>query len=69
VIRSPEEVLGDRHLQARGHFVELEHPELGLTATYPGAPFLAHASPWVMDRRPPLLGEHTSEVLAEWSER
>ena len=64
VIRSPEEVLGDRHLQARGHFVELEHPELGQTVTYAGAPFLAHASPWVMDRRPPLLGEHTSEVLA-----
>jgi crotonobetainyl-CoA:carnitine CoA-transferase CaiB-like acyl-CoA transferase len=69
VIRSPDEVLDDRHLRARGHFVELEHPELGRSVTYPGAPFLAHASPWVMHRRPPLLGEHTDEVRGRWSPR
>jgi len=69
VIRSPDEVLDDRHLRARGHFVELEHPELDRTVTYPGAPFLAHGSPWVMQRRPPLLGEHTEEVLVDWSAR
>jgi crotonobetainyl-CoA:carnitine CoA-transferase CaiB-like acyl-CoA transferase len=67
VIRSPDEVLDDRHLRARGHFVELEHPELGRSVTYAGAPYLAHGSPWVMDRRPPLLGEHSAEVGAEWS--
>jgi crotonobetainyl-CoA:carnitine CoA-transferase CaiB-like acyl-CoA transferase len=68
VIRSPEEVLDDAHLRARGHFVELEHPELGRHVTYPGAPFLAHGSPWVMARRPPLLGEHSEEVRREWTE-
>jgi crotonobetainyl-CoA:carnitine CoA-transferase CaiB-like acyl-CoA transferase len=66
VIRSPEEVVEDRHLQARGHFVSLEHPELGRSVTYAGAPFLAHDSPWVMRRRPPLLGEHDDEVRADW---
>ena len=66
VIRAPEEVADDVHLRARGHFVELEHPELGRSVTYPGAPFLAHGSPWHMERRPPLLGEHTAEVAAEW---
>ena len=66
VIRAPEEVLDDAHLRARGHFVALEHPELDRTVTYPGAPFLAAASPWVMTRRPPLVGEHTAEVTAEW---
>jgi crotonobetainyl-CoA:carnitine CoA-transferase CaiB-like acyl-CoA transferase len=65
VIRAPEEVLDDRHLHARGHFVDLPHPELDRTVTYPGAPFLAHGSPWVMERRPPLLGEHTAEVASE----
>ncbi len=80
VIRSPDEVVDDPHLQSRGHFVTLEHPELAEHAepahdgvsssvTYPGAPFIAHGSPWVMNRRPPLLGEHTDEVLAEWSAR
>jgi len=66
VIRSPEEVTDDVHLQARGHFVTLEHPELGRDVTYPGAPFVAHASPWRMTRRPPLLGEHNAEVAREW---
>jgi crotonobetainyl-CoA:carnitine CoA-transferase CaiB-like acyl-CoA transferase len=69
VIRSPDEVLDDLHLAARGHFVALPHPELDRTVTYPGAPFLASGSPWVMNRRPPLLGEHTAEVAAEWSTR
>ena len=55
VIRSPDEVLDDEHLVARGHFVALPHPELDRTVTYPGAPFVASGSPWVMDRRPPLL--------------
>jgi crotonobetainyl-CoA:carnitine CoA-transferase CaiB-like acyl-CoA transferase len=67
VVRAPEEVLDDPHLRARGHFVELDHPELGRRVAYPGAPFLAPASPWVMERRPPLLGEHTHEVVAEWA--
>ena len=66
VIRSPEEVAEDAHLRARGHFVELDHPEVGRRVAYPGAPFLAHGSPWRMDRRPPLLGEHTGEVAADW---
>jgi crotonobetainyl-CoA:carnitine CoA-transferase CaiB-like acyl-CoA transferase len=66
VIRAPEEAADDAHLQARGHFVELEHPELGRRITYPGAPFLAPRSPWRMTRRPPLLGEHTAEVASDW---
>jgi crotonobetainyl-CoA:carnitine CoA-transferase CaiB-like acyl-CoA transferase len=68
VIRAPEEVLDDRHLIARGHFVELVHPEIDRAVTYPGAPFVAHGSPWVMDRRPPLLGEHTAEIASEWAQ-
>ena len=66
VIRSPDEVLEDRHLRARGHFVDVEHPEHGRRAPYPGAPFIAPASPWVVRRRPPLLGEHDGEVAADW---
>jgi crotonobetainyl-CoA:carnitine CoA-transferase CaiB-like acyl-CoA transferase len=64
--------LDDPHLESRGHFVTLEHTELagrpGLSTdvVYPGAPFIAHGSPWVMNRRPPLLGEHTDAVRAEW---
>jgi len=59
VIRAPDEVLDDRHLRARGHFVEID----GVTHT--GAPFVANGSPLRFDRPPPKLGEHTAEVMDE----
>jgi crotonobetainyl-CoA:carnitine CoA-transferase CaiB-like acyl-CoA transferase len=59
VIRAPDEVLDDRHLRARGHFVEID----GVTHT--GAPFVANGSPFRFDRPPPGLGEHTAEVMEE----
>ena len=48
---------------ARGYFVEVEHPELGRKFRYPGAPYLFSGTPWRVYRRPPLLGEQTSEIL------
>jgi crotonobetainyl-CoA:carnitine CoA-transferase CaiB-like acyl-CoA transferase len=63
VIRAPDEVLDDRHLQARGHFVEING------VTHSGAPFIANGSPFRFDRPPPRLGEHTDEVLTEMEQR
>jgi crotonobetainyl-CoA:carnitine CoA-transferase CaiB-like acyl-CoA transferase len=57
VIRTPDETLDDRHLQARGHFVEIDG------VTHVGAPIVANGSPFRFDRPPPRLGEHTREVL------
>ena len=62
-VRSPEALFDDEQLAARGYFVAVEHPELGRTFRYPGAPYLFSGSPWRVTRRPPLLGEHTHEVL------
>jgi crotonobetainyl-CoA:carnitine CoA-transferase CaiB-like acyl-CoA transferase len=59
-----DEVFVNPQLRHRGFFIEVEHPELSETVTYPGAPFVMHASPYAIHRRPPLLGEHTHEVLA-----
>ncbi len=56
VIRSPDEAVDDRHLQARGHFVEIDG------VVHAGAPFVAGASPFAFRRPPPRLGEHTEEV-------
>jgi crotonobetainyl-CoA:carnitine CoA-transferase CaiB-like acyl-CoA transferase len=39
------------------------HPELGVTLTYPGAPWKLSRTPWRLRRRAPLLGEHTAEIL------
>jgi crotonobetainyl-CoA:carnitine CoA-transferase CaiB-like acyl-CoA transferase len=65
VIYSPEEALEDPHFRARGFPVEVPHPELGRSHTYPGAPYRFEKSPWRISRRAPLLGEHEEEVLAE----
>jgi len=59
-------IAGSPQLQARGFFVEVEHPELDATFTYPGAPYVMPESPWQLSRRAPLIGEHNNEVYAEW---
>ena len=56
VIRSPDEALDDRHLRARGHWVEIDG------VTHAGAPFVAGASPFRFERPPPGLGQHTAEI-------
>ena len=65
VIYSPEEVMQDRHFIERGFPVEVEHPKLGRTITYPGAPYKFGGSPWRISRPAPALGEHNQELLAE----
>jgi crotonobetainyl-CoA:carnitine CoA-transferase CaiB-like acyl-CoA transferase len=62
-LRNPEDLFGDEQLLARGYFHEVEHPELGRTFRYPGAPYLFTGSPWRVTRRPPLVGEHTGDIL------
>lgn len=64
-VRPPEALFDDDQLAARGFFVEVEHPELGRTVRYPGAPYLFSATPWQVRRRPPLVGEHTGEILRD----
>ena len=49
----------------RGYFVDVEHPELGRRFRYPGAPYLFNGTPWRVTRRPPLVGEHSGEILRD----
>lgn len=62
-VLAPETLPDNPQLQARGFFVPVEHDELEATLTYPGAPYVFSRTPWQIRRRPPLLGEHTEEVL------
>jgi crotonobetainyl-CoA:carnitine CoA-transferase CaiB-like acyl-CoA transferase len=64
-VRSPEDWLNDPQAAARGFIQQVEHPELGRSLPYPGAPFIAHGSPFRIRRRAPLLGEDTKTVLME----
>ena len=59
------DILESEQLASRSFFVPVEHPELGETLTYLGAPFKMSATPWQTGPRPPLVGEHTDEILGE----
>ena len=65
---APVSTMGDLvaspHLRARGFFVTVDHPVAG-TVTMPGAPYKLAATPWLLRRPAPCLGQHTAEVLAE----
>lgn len=69
IIYSPEEVMEDPHFAARGFRVEVEHPELGRSFVYPGAPYRFERSPWRIQRRAPLVGEHNDAVFGALDER
>jgi benzylsuccinate CoA-transferase BbsE subunit len=60
-VRAPEALLADPQLAERGFFVPIEHPDLGVTVPYPGAPFRLGDAPWRV-ARPPRLGEHNAAV-------
>ncbi len=62
MVRPPEALVDDPQLNDRGFFSTIEHPELGRTVRYPGGPIHFTATPWRIARRPPLLGEHNTEV-------
>ncbi len=62
MVQPPEALVDDPQLNERGFFSNIEHPELGRTVRYPGGPIHFTTTPWRIARRPPLLGEHNSEV-------
>lgn len=59
-----EQVFSDAQVLARQMLVELPHPQLGTFKTT-GLPVKLARSPGRIERRPPLHGEHTEEVLRE----
>ncbi len=64
-VRAPEDTLEDPHWHDRGLFVEVKHPELGKSFTYPGGSAVYPKSPWQISRRAPLIGEHNEELYGE----
>lgn len=62
-INALDEALNDPHVQERGMIVEMEHP-LGMLKML-GNPLHLSETPVTYRRRPPLLGEHTEEIISK----
>ena len=61
-VRTPDELVEDGHMNDRGFWVDVHHPELARSFKYPGAAGIYNGSPWRISRRAPLIGEHNEEV-------
>ena len=61
-IKTVAEVCESPHLKARGMVVKLPHPKAG-SITVMGVPVRLHDTPGAATVPPPLLGEHTEEIL------
>jgi crotonobetainyl-CoA:carnitine CoA-transferase CaiB-like acyl-CoA transferase len=74
IVSTPEDIARNPQLQFRRWLTDVEHPEVDATLTYPGPPYRLSETPWAIRMRPPLVGEHNSEVFgrelgvsqAEW---
>ncbi|MFB0520874.1 MAG: CaiB/BaiF CoA transferase family protein [Desulfatiglandales bacterium] len=60
-----QQVVDDPHLNARGYFVDLEHPIIG-RAKIPGIPFKLSETPGEVERPSPLVGEHNELILGKY---
>jgi crotonobetainyl-CoA:carnitine CoA-transferase CaiB-like acyl-CoA transferase len=64
-ISNVRDMLDSEQLHSREYWTALEHPEIGSPVVYPGPFAKLGGTPIRYRRRPPLLGEHTREVLEE----
>ncbi|MGB9699517.1 MAG: CaiB/BaiF CoA transferase family protein [Thermodesulfobacteriota bacterium] len=60
-----QQVVDDPHLNARGYFVEVDHPIIG-RAKIPGIPFKLSKTPGTVSRPSPLVGEHNELILKKY---
>ncbi|HVQ74966.1 MAG TPA: CoA transferase [Candidatus Binatia bacterium] len=63
-IKTVAEVCESAHLKARGMVVTLDHPKAG-AVTAMGVPIRLHDTPGAAAAPPPLLGQHTEEILTK----
>jgi crotonobetainyl-CoA:carnitine CoA-transferase CaiB-like acyl-CoA transferase len=64
-VQTADAIFDDPHVEARGMLVEVPQPDGSRPVILPASPIKLTATPAGVYRRPPRLGEHTGEVLAE----
>lgn len=64
-VLAPQQVLDDPHVVARGMFQSLDYPGSERPAPVMKTPFQLSRTPGTIERRAPLLGEHTNMILQQ----
>jgi crotonobetainyl-CoA:carnitine CoA-transferase CaiB-like acyl-CoA transferase len=64
-VNNAADLFRDPHVHAREMLVAVEQPGGARPVVFPNCPIRFTATPSGVYRRPPILGEHTAEVLAE----
>lgn len=64
-VYSPRQVLSEDKIQGSGHFKEIDYPGLPRAAPIAKTPVNLSRTPGEIRTRPPLVGEHTDQILAE----
>ena len=64
-VLKPQQTLDDPHIQAMGFFQPTEFPGAPRPAPIAKVPVWLSATPGSIRRRPPMLGEHTDQILAQ----
>jgi crotonobetainyl-CoA:carnitine CoA-transferase CaiB-like acyl-CoA transferase len=64
-VNNVADIMASEQLASRDFWVEVEHPELGTTITYPGAFAKFSEHPASIRRRAPLIGEHNREIYEQ----
>ena len=64
-VNTAQDIFEDPHLKARDMLVAVEQPGDNPPLTIAGCPIKLTGTPSGIYARPPLLGEHTAQVLAE----
>ncbi len=65
IVSTPEDLAKNPQLVAREWLQDVRHDELGETLRYAGPPYRLSETPWAINRRPPLPGEHNVEVYCD----
>jgi len=64
-VSTPRDIAENKQLEAREYWLQVEHPELNESITYPGVAVKASLTPMRVRRGAPLIGEHNPEVYQE----
>lgn len=64
-VASVSDLIEDEHLEHRGQIIRMQHPKVGAVPMQ-GFSIKLTDSPMQLRHPPPLLGQHTDEILGEW---